>query len=192
MGIPTAKWQKVNDTTFPAPLKFPVVLKVPNEGSTVGIEVAHNLEEYQIAIAKELALADEILVEEFIEGIEITVPIVADKSLTPVEIHSPHGFYDYDAKYVYNNGKTEYYCPVKNAPIESVEKAREYSLKFFEAAKCKDILRVDFIINKEGVPYFLEANNLPGSTATSLVPKSALHDGISFESLVSTLVTRNL
>lgn len=192
IGIPTAKWAKVRDNIYPENLKLPVVLKVPNEGSTVGIEVAKTLEEYQEAIARELAIADEILVEEFIEGVEITVPIVVDKTLTPIEIHSPHGFYDYDAKYVYNNGKTEYYCPVKNAEKESIEKAKEYSLKFFHVAKCKDILRVDFIINKDGVPFFLEANNLPGSTATSLVPKAAKYDGMSFEELVSTLVSCNM
>ncbi len=192
LNIPTAKWAKVRDTEFPEALKLPVVLKVPNEGSTVGIEIAESLEEYQVAIKKELAIADEILVEEFIKGVEITVPIIVDHTLTPIEIHSPHGFYDYDAKYVYNNGKTEYYCPVKNASALSVEQARDYSLKFFNAAQCKDILRVDFIISDSGVPYFLEANNLPGSTATSLVPKAAQHDGISFEELVATLVSRNL
>ncbi len=192
VGIPTAKWAKVRDAEYPKNLKLPVVLKVPNEGSTVGIEIAKTLEEYSIAIQKELALADEILVEEFIEGIEITVPIIVDKTLTPIEIHSPHGFYDYDAKYVYNNGKTEYYCPVKNASQASIEKAREYSLKFFKAAKCKDILRVDFIISSDGTPYFLEGNNLPGSTATSLVPKAAKYDGISFEELTAMLVGKNL
>lgn len=194
LNIPTAKWVKITraNSDFPAELKLPVVVKVPNEGSTFGVEIVKTIEEYNSAVEREFALAEELLVEEFIQGVEITVPIIIDRPLTAIEIHSPNGFYDYDAKYVYNKGKTEYFCPVKNATAESVNAAQKYSLDFFKAAKCKDILRVDFIISDDGTPYFLEANNLPGSTATSLVPKSANYEGISFEELVSMLVSRQL
>ncbi len=189
-GIPTARWGIITPAQrqLPEGLNYPVILKVPNEGSTVGIIKVDDASGYEAALDKELAMASEILVEEFIRGVEITVPIVNGKVLPAIEIRSPQGFYDWDAKYVYKNGHTQYFCPVESLPSEQLAAAARYAEQFYLAARCRDILRVDFIVGTDGVPYMLEGNALPGCTATSLVPKAARVAGISFERMTSTLV----
>lgn len=190
LGIPTAKWHTVTPESheFPADLKLPVILKVPKEGSTFGIVRVTSREEWEKALEEEFQMADEILVEEYLSGIEITVPIVGGTVLPPIEIRSPHGFYDYDAKYVYQQGHTEYFCPVESLSEPVVRRAKELSKKFYLGARCRDILRVDFIVTPDGTPWLLEGNAIPGCTATSLVPKSARQAGISFEAMTASLV----
>lgn len=190
LGLPTAKWHVVTPESrdFPADLKLPVILKVPKEGSTFGIVRVTSREEWEKALEEEFQMADEILVEEYLSGIEITVPIVGGTVLEPIEIRSPHGFYDYDAKYVYQQGHTEYFCPVESLSEPVVRRAKELSKKFYLGARCRDILRVDFIVTPDGTPWLLEGNAIPGCTATSLVPKSARQAGISFEAMTASLV----
>lgn len=189
LGLPTAKWHVVTPESrdFPADLKLPVILKVPKEGSTFGIVRVTSREEWEKALEEEFQMADEILVEEYLSGIEITVPIVGGTVLPPIEIRSPHGFYDYDAKYVYQQGHTEYFCPVQSLAEPVVRRAMELSKKFYLGACCRDILRVDFIVTPDGTPWLLEGNAIPGCTATSLVPKSARQAGISFEAMTASL-----
>lgn len=189
LGLPTAKWHVVTPESrdFPADLKLPVILKVPEEGSTFGIVRVTSREEWEKALEEEFQMADEILVEEYLSGIEITVPIVGGTVLPPIEIRSPHGFYDYDAKYVYQQGHTEYFCPVQSLAEPVVRRAMELSKKFYLGACCRDILRVDFIVTPDGTPWLLEGNAIPGCTATSLVPKSARQAGISFEAMTASL-----
>lgn len=189
LGIPTAKWHTVTPESheFPADLKLPVILKVPKEGSTFGIVRVTTLEEWEKALEEEFRQAEEILVEEYLNGVEITVPIVGGTVLEPIEIRSPHGFYDYDAKYVYQQGHTEYFCPVESLSEPVVRRAMELSKKFYLGACCRDILRVDFIVTPDGTPWLLEGNAIPGCTATSLVPKSARQAGISFEAMTASL-----
>ena len=194
-GLPTAKWGIVSKEhpNLPESLRYPVILKAPMEGSTIGIRKVESAAEWEKALAEELKFAPEILVEEYIEGVEITVPIVNGRVLPAIEIKSPHGFYDYDAKYVYKDGHTEYFCPVRTLSPETVKRASDAAFSFYLGAGCRDILRVDFIVGKEdGVPYMLEGNSLPGCTATSLVPKSSRVSGVSFERMTSTLVYASL
>ncbi len=189
-GIPTAKWGVVTaqNRALPEGMAFPVILKAPMEGSTIGIVKVDSAEQWEKAVDDELKFAPEILVEAYIKGVEITVPIVNGQVLPAIEIKSPHGFYDYDAKYVYKDGHTEYFCPPVSV-AESVQKlAADYSHLLYLGAEARDILRVDFIVGEDNVPYMLEGNSLPGCTATSLVPKSAKVSGISFERMTSGLV----
>lgn len=189
-NIPTAKWAVVTpqNRAFPKELKFPVVVKAPKEGSTVGIMVVKDASEWDNALVEEFKHDSTILVEEFITGVEITVPLVNGVVLPAIEIRSPHGFYDYDAKYVYKDGKTEYFCPVQSLDENTIKTASAYALKFHLATRARDILRVDFIVDANNVPFLLEGNSLPGCTATSLVPKAARQSGISFEKMTSQLV----
>lgn len=191
-NIPTAKWCILSkeNSTLPSDFTFPLVLKAPNEGSTIGIELVKTAEDFDAALAREFKFAPEILAEEFIKGVEITVPIVNDTILPAIEIASPAQFYDYDAKYLYKNGRTQYFCPVKSLSEDVIEKASDYALLFYQKAGCRDILRVDFIVTDDGVPYFLEGNGIPGCTATSLVPKAAKVAGISFEQMTGTLAAK--
>lgn len=190
LGLPTAKWAEVtrDKREFPAHLTFPVVVKAPWEGSTVGIAVVNTPDQWDAELDKIFEYDSTLLVEEFVKGVEITVPIVGDKVLPAIEIRSPHGFYDYDAKYVYKTGKTQYFCPTETVSQTALERAGAAALKFYQAAGCRDILRVDFIVDKDDTPYILEGNSIPGCTATSLVPKAAKVAGISFERMTAGLV----
>lgn len=189
-GMPTAKWCAVTreDHPFPEHLKLPLMVKAPKEGSSVGIVKVENRSEWEDALAEVFKHSATLLVEEFVSGVELTVPVVGGKALDAIEIRAPHGFYDYDAKYLYKNGHTEYLCPPQNVSPETVARARELAVDFNRFAGCRDLLRVDFIVNAEGVPLILEGNNLPGFTATSLVPKAAAAAGISFERLTSSMI----
>ncbi len=192
--IPTAKWTVITPECpgIPENLNFPIVLKAPGEGSSVGVIKVERAEDWPKAIAGEFKYSNEILAEEFISGIEITVPVWNGTALPAVEIAPPHGFYTYDAKYVYHDGKTCYFCPARSLTPETEKMAAEYALEFFRAGNAKDILRVDFIVDSNGIPMALEGNTIPGSTATSLVPKSAAAAGISFEKLLTVLVLNHL
>lgn len=190
IALPTAPWAVVgkNNRVFPEKLDLPVMIKAPCEGSTVGIIKVSSASEWENALTAELKFADELLVEEFLPGTEITVPVINGQALEVIEIVSPSGFYDWDAKYVYNNGETSYFCPPRSLDKTVCDLAKDYALKFYNAAGCRDILRVDFIVGSDGVPRMLEGNSLPGNTDHSLVPKAARQGGISMEKLCSTLV----
>ena len=190
LSLPTAPWGVVSkrDRNFPEHLHFPVMLKAPCEGSTVGIVKVSSHNEWDNALNAEFKFSDELLVEEFLPGREITVPVINAAALDAIEIVSPSGFYDWDAKYVYNNGKTEYFCPPRSVSPEVTALAKEYALKFYHAAGCRDILRVDFIVGDDDIPRILEGNSLPGNTDHSLVPKAARQAGISMEKMTATLV----
>ena len=190
ISLPTAPWGTVSrrDRRFPAHLHFPVMVKAPREGSTVGIVKVNSMAEWETALDDEFKFADELLVEEFVSGIEITVPIINAAALEAIEIVSPSGFYDWDAKYVYNKGETLYFCPPRDLDPDVAALAKDYALKFYHAAGCRDILRVDFIVDKDGIPRILEGNSLPGNTDHSLVPKAARQAGISMEKMCAMLV----
>ena len=188
--VPTARWAKIskNECAIPEKLNFPVMVKAPCEGSSVGIVKVNSPAEWDDALKTVFEYSDELLVEEFIEGVEISIPILNASVLDAIEIVPPGGVYDWDAKYDYKNGVTQYFCPPKSLDPEVVKLAQEYALKFYHSARCRDILRVDFIVSKDGVPYILEGNNLPGNTEHSLVPQAARAAGISQEKMTATLV----
>ncbi len=190
LGLPTARWAVVTPEkrSIPDFLRFPLILKAPREGSTIGIIKVDAPEEWDGALDKEFAYDRTLLVEEFISGVEATVPLLSGKALPIIEIRSPHGFYDYDAKYVYKDGKTEYFCPPQKISEAAQQTMASQSEMFFAEFGCRDILRVDFMIDADDNLYILEGNAIPGCTATSLVPKAAKVAGISFETMTSGLV----
>ena len=188
--MPTAPWKTITrgNCDFPEELGLPLILKVPCEGSTVGIIKVDRKEDWEQALEEEFKMADELLAESFIKGVEISVPVILGQALEPVEIRSPKGFYDYDAKYVYKDGHTQYFCPSESLKKEEIERAKKLAEAFYFITGCSDLVRVDFIVSPDGTPYILEGNALPGCTATSLVPKSAAVDGICFEKLTAHIV----
>ena len=189
-GLPTAPWAEITreHPAFPEGLKFPVVIKAPNQGSSIGIVKVDRAADWEAALEREFAYDDTLLVEQFIDGSELTVPLVGGRALPVIEIHTPHGFYDFDAKYVYQHGRTAYACPPDTLPEALQREAQRLALAFSEAAGCRDLLRVDFMADRAGRLYILEGNTLPGCTATSLVPKAARVAGLSFERLTAGLV----
>ena len=192
LQLPTAEdWQITREhiDAPPQDMTFPVVVKVPCEGSTVGIEKIDDLAAWRSKLPKLLQAADVLLAEKFIAGRECTVPVILGQAMSVVEIRPPGGFYDYDAKYIYANGHTEYFCPPVRITAAEQKLLQELAVKFYHAFNCRDMVRVDFIIgNDDNVPYILEGNSLPGFTATSLVPKAAACMNISFERLCASLV----
>lgn len=193
LDMPTApEWiiTAENAVVPPSSMPFPVVVKVPCEGSTVGIEKIDSPEQWQQKVPGLLKQSDELLAETFIAGRECTVPVVLGQAMSVVEIRPPGGFYDYDAKYIYANGHTQYFCPPVRISDEEQKMLQDYAVKFYNEFNCRDLVRVDFIIgDNDGVPYVLEGNSLPGFTATSLVPKAAACMNISFERLCASLVS---
>ena len=190
LDLPTAPWGIVTTAyrDFPANLQYPVVIKPPCEGSTIGIIKVDRAEDWEAALDTAFQYDSVLLVEQFVRGTELTVPVVHDQVLPAIEIRSPHGFYDYDAKYVYKEGKTEYFCPAPSLSPEQTQELAAVTMRFFKEFGCRDILRVDFLMDEHGKFYILEGNSIPGCTATSLVPKAARVAGISFERLTATLV----
>lgn len=188
-GLPTAPWGIVT-TAYrekPGHLEFPVVVKAPCEGSTIGIEKVDSAEDWDAALERLFKYDSVLLVEKFIKGRELTVPVVDGRVMPIIEIRSPHDFYDYDAKYIYKNGHTQYLCPAPDLPPELEREIHHLSLKFAEVFRGRDMFRIDYMLDANLRPYILEGNALPGCTETSLVPKAARQAGMSFARMVAKL-----
>ncbi len=192
-GLPNPPWAVLNsaDASLPEGMEFPVICKAPSEGSTVGIELVHNQDEWHDALKRCLELDKTVLVEKYIKGREMTVGIVDGAAMTPVEIVYPGEMYDYDAKYTHALGETFYYCPPKNISEAEQEKAKKLALEFNRVVNARDMIRIDFIVTEDHM-YILEGNTIPGFTASSLLPKSAGQEGMSFEMLCAKLVSTAL
>ncbi len=161
---------------------LPVVVKPLRQGSSYGVHRVFAEAEWAPALADALRYDGEVLVEQYIEGLELTVGIVGDQVLPVVEIRAPQGFYDYDAKYTYAQGQTEYLVPAPLASDRAAECRRLAGLAF-QALGCAGMGRVDFRMNAAGELFALELNNIPGFTETSLLPKAARAAGIEFSEL---------
>jgi D-alanine-D-alanine ligase len=189
-GILTPRWvywdsqNSVDFSTFKtesSKLGYPQVVKPNNQGSTVGVSVIDNDSQFEEAIETAKGFSNQIIVEEFIPGREITVAVLDNQPLPVVEIVPEHGIYDYECKYT--SGKSKYICPPELTSQET-EEVQRAGLKAFQALGCDSYARVDFRMSPEGKFYCLEVNTLPGMTEHSLVPKAAKAAGISFSGLV--------
>jgi D-alanine-D-alanine ligase len=168
-------------------MRLPVVVKPADGGSTLGITIVKNSREFNKAVKLALKYCSKVLIEKYIKGREVTVPVFFGRTLPIIEIIPKTAFYDYTAKYV--KGMSEHIMPAK---IEKklYEKIEELALKAHEALLLKDFSRVDFIIDeKTKKPYILEANSLPGLTGTSLFPEAAGYVGISFEEMILSMLS---
>ena len=159
---------------------FPCVVKPICEGSSVGVTIVRTPD--QLAPAVELALRfdDEVLVERFIAGKEISVAVLGDRAIGAVEIAPRDGFYDYANKYT--RGATDYFVPPRVSP-ERYRGILAQALRAHLALGCRGATRVDLMVSEAGNELVLEVNTLPGMTPTSLLPKIADSAGISFGEL---------
>ena len=164
-------------------IKFPVVIKPINEGSSLGVYICN--EKNIINNLKKLKAYDEILVEEFIPGREIQVAILGEKKLGAIELKPKRKFYDYKAKYS-SKAKTKHIIPV-NIKTKEYQNVMNIALKAHKVLKCRGVTRSDFRFNN-GKFYLLEINTQPGMTNLSLVPEIALHHGINFFSLIDWII----
>ncbi len=170
-------------------LSLPLVAKTCSGGSSIGVYIASTKEEFKNAVDGAFKYEDEILVEEYIKGREITCGIIGGSPLPPVEIIPREGWYDYTNKY--QPGKTIEICPANLTP-EDEAAVREATRKAFRALRLKGYARMDFILTEDGRPYCLEANTLPGMTPTSLVPQEAAAIGMSYGELCDELIRVSL
>lgn len=169
-------------------LGLPCVVKPATEGSALGVEIVEKAEDLGPAIERVFDIDDQIILEQFIEGMEITVAILGNEDTIPLPIIQivPRGeFYDFDSKYA--PGGSQHICP---APIEDdlAKEIQGFAAKAHRALGCSGVSRSDFIIDADNRAWILETNTIPGMTATSLLPDAARAAGISFPELCTKLI----
>jgi D-alanine-D-alanine ligase len=187
-GVSTPRWEVLAAGQRPT-LPLPIVVKAPREGSSVGVHLVREPAQLEGALADCAALDREILVEELVEGRELTVGVVGDQATAVVEIRPHEGFYDYAHKYT--KGASEYFCP---APLDEVTTRlmQETALAAHRALGLKVYSRVDILLRADGTAFVLEANTIPGMTETSLLPKAAAVAGLSFLGLCEEIARLSL
>lgn len=185
-GIPMARdhvWHRGDE--FPEAVTYPVMVKTPEGGSTLGIKKCHDAAELEAGLLYCLDFAGDVLLEQFVEGYEITVAVLEGTPLPVVKIEPLGEFFDFEAKY--DKGKTRYIVPAP-IPAAVAEAAQRYAKLAYDTIGLAGVARADFIVDAQGVPWFLEINTLPGMTGTSLSPMAAKEVGMSFEDLVERLL----
>jgi D-alanine-D-alanine ligase len=170
-----------------AAVTCPAVVKPSRQGSTIGISIVRAPEDMAAALDTALEFDSEVLIEQFVEGIEITGPVLGNdelECLPLVEILPNGGFYDYEAKYT--PGATEEICPARLSP-ELTREAQELAARAHRALGCRGFSRTDMLVAEDGI-WVLEVNTIPGMTPTSLLPRSAETAGLSFSQLLDRMV----
>jgi len=191
-GLPTPKYWSFDsaDVEMPQDMIFPVVVKPASQGSTVGITKLNKPSGWwRRALVKALKVDNKVVAEEFVKGIEITVSVVHGRTLPVMEIIPPSGrMFDFDAKYDHKRGHTQYLCPPVHIGTDVQRRAEEIAAQAYNVLGSRDMFRLDMIVDKGGTPWILEANSIPGFTATSLLPKAAAAVGVSYQELCAALV----
>ena len=166
-------------------LAFPVVVKTCCGGSSIGVYIVKDQEEYMKALDAAFVYEEEVVVEEFIQGTEYTVAVVDGKAYPVVQIVPCQGFYDYENKY--KPGAVKENCP---APISSelTRRLQDYAVQGYRALGLESYARLDFIVTDDEKIYCLEANTLPGMTPTSLIPQEAAVLGMDYPTLCEELI----
>lgn len=191
-GIPTPAYVELaheapQESVLQAVEEFglPVVVKPVSEGSTLGISIVRDEAGIAEAVDQALAYGEGAFVESFIDGRELTVGILGEEALPIVEILPAREFYDYSAKY--KDEDTRYNNEV-DLPGKTAVAVKEAAIATHRVLGCRDLSRVDMRLSKEGEPYVLELNTIPGLTARSLVPMAAAAAGMSYGDLVERVV----
>lgn len=186
-GVPTADWlmapATVDDVT--ARLGFPVIVKPSKQGSTVGLSLVKDPAELQGAIEEAFRHDDEVMIEAFVPGRELTVGILGGEALPVGEIIPVKELYDYECKYT--PGMAQEIFPADLTPEQTAEVQR-LAKRAFGALKLGGCARIDFRMTPSGDFFCLEANTLPGMTETSLIPQAAAAAGVSFPALCDRIV----
>lgn len=192
-GIRTARWlnvKSVEEIDYEAigNIGYPVFIKPTNGGSSVATFKIYDKEKVQEAVEEGLKWDTEVMIEEFIDGNEITCPVFDNKLFPVIAIKPKSDFFDHTQKYS-ENGADEVLVELEEDLYKEV---KEMALKTYKALKCEVYSRIDMIVNKEGTPYILEVNTLPGMTAASLFPKSAKGEGYSFSEFLDLIIETSL
>jgi D-alanine-D-alanine ligase len=162
-------------------VKRPHVLKIPDGGSSIGTYIVRKAEDNKLDL-DEVFADGKVLIEELIEGVELTVPILGKEALPVIEIQPPEdGEFDYENKY---NGKSSEICPPVSIDESRQDEIQKLAEKVHKIMGCRHLSRVDFMLDNQGQAYVLEINTMPGMTDQSLYPLSADKAGISMPELM--------
>lgn len=197
-GIPTPphvcvrKGEQVDLSAAAAAVGEKSVVKPVREGSAIGVTIVESAEEIPGALEKAFEFDDDVLIEKFVEGVEVTVGVLGTttpEALPTLEIVPVNTFYDFDSKYV--PGMSEHIIPARVGD-EANEECKRIAIDAHRALGCRGMSRVDLIVSPDGGIYVLEVNTIPGMTPTSLLPDAARAAGIDFPDLCSRLVMEAL
>ena len=184
-GIPTPKWMELTKESdldvCVATLGFPVMVKPALEGSSLGMAKAENIEQLHEAYKNAATFACDVMAEQWVEGEEYTVAVLAGKALPMIRLETPNEFYDYEAKYQANT--TQYHCPC-GLGAEQEQALQALSVTAFKVLGGEGWGRVDLMLDGAGNPQLLEINTVPGMTDHSLFPMAANQASIDFNELV--------
>ncbi|MBU3103292.1 D-alanine--D-alanine ligase [Clostridium gasigenes] len=192
-NIRVAKWINVRsieeiDYNVIEEIKYPVFIKPTNGGSSVATFKITKKEDVENAVVEGLKWDTEVMIEEYIKGDEITCPVFGNVMFPVVAIKPKAEFFDYTQKYA-AGGADEFVIELESNLHTEVE---QMALDTYRALKCAVYSRIDMIITKEGIPYILEVNTLPGMTSTSLFPKSAEARGVSYSGLLDMIIETSM
>jgi D-alanine-D-alanine ligase len=196
-GLSTPDWVAVSSTTIRDMggsaiqeqlldrLGLPVVVKPSQGGAFMGVRFVRNASELPSALLTAFSYADVALVEKFISGTEIAVSILDGEVLPPVEIVPREGVYDFSARYTH--GATDFFAPARLAD-EVLKDASASAVVVWDTIKCRQITRVDIIVDAQGCPWILELDTCPGMTETSLFPMASSAAGMKFTDVCVQLI----
>ncbi len=193
-GVPTPRSQVLRlDGIDQLQLALPVVVKPPCEGSSVGVFIVRTEAELEKALLESKRFGDTTLVEDFIEGKELTVGVLGTEALPIIHIEPVSGFYDINNKYPWmsGTGKTNYHCPA-DLDEKTTQRVQAAALAAMKAVGVEVYGRVDIMLRGDGEPFVLEINTIPGMTVSSLLPKAARAVGIEFPELCERIIELSL
>jgi D-alanine-D-alanine ligase len=190
-GVPVLDHQIVTSPDEKITIPYPIVIKPNDQGSSVGVSICQNEAEGKLGLKLAFDYSNQVMIEPFVEGRELTVLVIDDESLKPkalpvIEIipSQEHKFFDLKAKY---DGSTQEICPAKIGD-DLTKKSQDIAVRAFEALGCRHFTRVDMMVDKKNNIYVLEANSIPGLTSESLSPKATKAAGMSYEQFIDHIV----
>jgi len=198
-NIPTPDWALLNKNDvadldsvageLAGNFSLPFIIKPNDSGSTVGLTLVKEKSQILTALEAAFEVSDNVLVEQYIRGREITAAVLFGQELPLVEIVPSGELYDYQCKYT--KGGSEYHCPA-DIELKTKSDIQDYAKNIYNKINCSGLARVDFILGQDNIPYFLELNTLPGMTELSLAPMAAKEAGIDFDQLVTRIITGSI
>lgn len=194
-GVPTPKSEIIDVSNGVRLPSFPVpfVVKAPCQGSSVGVHIVKDPAKAMAAMEDAAQYGNEILVEEYVSGYELTVPVINDVAYPVVHIIPPEGEYDFSSKYPWLSGGkgSQYICPA-DIDEETTKAVQAAALAAHRSLGAEIYSRVDVLLDSQNRPFVLESNTIPGMTETSLLPKSAAAAGIPFPELCKMIAELSL
>jgi len=188
-GLPTAPFNVVYLKNVQATADHwspPVVVKPVDQGSSVDCRIVRQHEDLQSVLEQMTRQYGRCMIEKFIDGYDLTVGVLGETPLPPIQIRTKREFYNYEAKYL--DDQTEYLFDI-DLPLSTLENIKQLSVQAHKVLGCRDFSRVDWIVDAHSQePYLLEVNTIPGMTDHSLLPKAARRAGLSFEVLCQCIV----